>query len=285
MDKRELTFDALKVLPPWEWPAHAAETLIGILQDPKRPTADRITAAELAGELPTKEDEISLALLNVVAGESQPAELRARAAISLGPVLEETDSEGFDEVYSEPPITRETFDQIKQTLRKVYSDQKAPKEVRRRALEASVRAHEDWHTDAIRAAAFSVDEDWKLTAAFCMRWVRGFDQQILMMIESKNPLIHREAVMAAGSWELDAAWPHVAALVESPKTEKQLLLAAIAAAGSIRPTEAHDVLDHLADSRDTEIAEAVEEALMMADLGDEDEDDDEEVDEDDEEES
>ena len=276
MDKRELTFDALKVLPPWEWPAHAAETLIGILQDPKRPTADRITAAELAGQLPNKEDEISLALLNVVAGENEPAELRAMAAISLGPVLEEADSEGFDEGLSEPPITRETFDQIKQTLRRVYSDQNAPQEVRRRILEASVRAPEDWHTEAIRAAAFSVDEDWKLTAAFCMRWVRGFDQQILMMIESKNPLIHREAVMAAGSWELDAAWPHVAALVESPKTEKQLLLAAIGAAGSIRPYEAHDVLDRLAHSRDTEIAEAVEEALVMADLGNEEEEEEEE---------
>jgi len=110
-----------------------------------------------------------------------------------------------------------------------------PKLVRRRVLEASVRAVQDWHTDAIRAAAAGPDEDWKLTAAFCMQYVRGFDSQILDLLDSGNPDIHYEAICAAGTWELEDAWEHVAALLTSKSTEKPLLLAAIEAAASIRP--------------------------------------------------
>jgi hypothetical protein len=32
---------------------------------------------------------------------------------------------------------------------------------------------------------------------------------------SKHPDIHYEAVLAAGTWEVDAAWPHVAAVDEA----------------------------------------------------------------------
>ena len=44
-----------------------------------------------------------------------------------------------------------------------------------------------------------------------MRFVRGFDEQILEALDSKNPDTHYEVVLAAGNWEVDAAWPHVAA--------------------------------------------------------------------------
>ena len=60
-----------------------------------------------------------------------------------------------------------------------------------------------------RAAYSSDDEDWKLTAVFAMRSVRGFDGQILEALESENEDIHYEAVCAAGNWELEAAWSHV----------------------------------------------------------------------------
>ena len=114
-------------------------------------------------------------------------------------------------------------------------DASVPEDVRRRILEASVRAPQDWHQDAIRAAYASDDDAWRLTAVFCMRFVRGFDEQILEALDSENPDIHYEAVCAAGSWEVDAAWPHITALVTSRKTEKSLLLAAIeAVAASVR---------------------------------------------------
>jgi hypothetical protein len=55
-------------------------------------------------------------------------------------------------------------------------DASVPTDVRRRILEASVRAPQDWHRDAIRAAYASDDDVWRLTAVFCMRSVRGFER-------------------------------------------------------------------------------------------------------------
>ena len=95
-------------------------------------------------------------------------------------------------------ISEEVFVGIQETLRKLYTSADVPKGVRRRILEASVRAMQDWHQDAIQTAYRSDDEAWKATAVFSMCWVRGFD-------------------CAA---EVAAAWPHIAALVTSNETEK-----------------------------------------------------------------
>jgi hypothetical protein len=78
---------------------------------------------------------------------------------------------------------------------------------------------------------------------------------------------------------LDAAWPHIVELLNDPDTPKPLLLAAIGAAGCIRPAEAGMVLVDLADSEDEDIAEAADEAMMMAEgasAAEDDEEDDEE---------
>jgi HEAT repeat protein len=254
----------LEATPPWEWPRDAEEILINALQNPRAPARDRMTAAELAGDLPSKDDEIAGVLLSIVSNASEPPLLRASAAISLGPVLEEVEMEGFDEPLSEPPIAKELFLRIQETFRKVYSDKQEPKELRRRILEASVRSSQEWHTDAIRAAFSSDDQEWKLTAVFAMRYVQGFDKEILEMLDSRNPDIHFEAVLAAGECELEAAWPHLEDLLTSGNTEKRLLLAAIEAAGSIPSDEALPILLDLAGSRDEEIAEAADDALSMA---------------------
>jgi hypothetical protein len=78
-----------------------------------------------------------------------------------------------------------------------------PKMVRAAELEASVRAAEDWHADAVRAAFASSDDDWKLTAVFCTGYVPGFDGQILESLKSKNPDVCYEAVVAAGNYGRD----------------------------------------------------------------------------------
>jgi len=169
------------------------------------------------------------------------------------------------------PIAKRTFHRIQESLRKLYMDAGVPKDVRRQILEGSVRAPQDWHREAVRAAYGSDDEAWRLTAVFCMRFVRGFDEQILEALDSTNPDIHYEAVCAAGAWGVDAAWPHIAALVTSGETDKPLLLAAIEAVASIRPREAAEILDDLTDSDDEDIVEAVSEAMTMAEgLADED---------------
>jgi hypothetical protein len=97
-----------------------------------------------------------------------------------------------------------------------------------------------------------------------MRFIRGFDDWILESLDSKNADIHYQAVCAAGNWEVDAAWPHVAGLVTSAETEKSLLLAAIEASVSIRALEAREILGSLMDADDEDIVETVYEALAMA---------------------
>lgn len=265
----------LKETPPWDWPEDAGRMLVDILRDQGATGNDRLLAAELAGDFTVINDELVDALLSILRSADESERLRGKAAISLGPVLEHADTEGFEEP-DEAPIIEQTFHKIQESLRKLFRDAAVPKEVRRRILEASVRAPQDWHQDAIRAASSSGDEDWKLTAAFCMRFVRGFADQILEALESENPDIHYEAVRAAGTWAVEAAWPHVASLVASKGTDKPLLLAAIDAVASIRPQEAAKILGDLIDSEDEDIVEAVHEAIAMAEgPSDEEEEDDE----------
>jgi HEAT repeats len=274
-----MDFSDLKKRPPWEWPPAAGEILARTLRNSGSAASDRIDAAEMAGDLVVMDDKIADLLLSIVRNAGEPELLRARAAISFGPALELTDTEGFDDDLSEPPISKKTFDLIQETLHGIYLDEGAPKEVRRRVLEASVRAEQDWHRDAVRAAYVSGDEQWKLTAVFCMQYVHGFDDQVIEMLRSRNPEIHYEAVVAAGSCELRKAWPHVAALIASKKTEKRLRLAAIEASASINPEEASSVLAELLISDDEEIKEAAIDAMAMAEACF-DEDDDEEDEED-----
>ena len=256
----------LKILldtPPWDWPADAGKMFLKILTDRRAKASDRLIAAELAGDFTVINDDLAAALLAIVRDAGEPEQLRARAAISFGPALEQADIDEFDDP-DDVPITEGMFHNIQDSLQKLYFDTSNPKEVRRRILEASVRAPEPWHQDAISQAYASGDGEWMLTAVFAMHCVRGFDKQILEALEIPDPDIHYEAVCAAGEWELDAAWDHVVELLNDPDTPKPLLLAAIGAAGCIRPAEAGVVLVDLADSEDEDIAEAADEAMMMA---------------------
>lgn len=283
MSKTSQKLKALEQTPPWEWPEHAGAILLGALRDRGASEDDRVLAAELAGESNAIDDALAKALAAVVRGADEPDELRATAAIALGPTLELCDTEGFDEDddMNDAPITERTFDEVRQMLRATFDDTSTPKLVRRRVLEGAVRAPQDWHREAIRAAYASDDPEWRLTAVFGMRFVQGFDEQILASLESPDVEIEAEAIRAAGEWELKAAAPHVLRLLEDEDTEKDLLLAAIAAVATVSRTKALELLPDFEDSDDPDIAEAAEEATHLAqidwsgDLGDEDEDDDE----------
>jgi len=265
----------LKDTPPWDWPEGTGKALLGILRDDRPSASDLLLATELAGDFTVINDELVDALLSILRSGDTPETVRGAAAISLGPALEHADTQDFEDA-DDLPITERTFHRVQDSLRKLYMDASVPKEVRRRILEASVRAPQNWHQDAVRAAYASDDEAWRLTAVFCMRFVRGFDEQILEALDSRNPDIHYEAVCAAGDWEVDAAWPHITALVTSGKTDKPLLLAAIGAVASIRPHEAAGILHGLTDSDDEDIVDAVFEATAMAGgLSDENDEEDE----------
>ena len=270
----------LKNTPPWDWPEGTSKMLLGILGDERAVESERLLAVELAGDFTVIGDDIVDALLSILRNGEEPENLRAKAALSLGPALDHADTEmyGFDD--DSVLISEEVFVGIQETLRKLYTSADVPKEVRRRILEASGRAMQDWHQDAIQTAYRSDDEAWKATAVFSMCWVRGFDEEILEALKSADPEIHYQAVCAAGNWEVAAAWPHVAALVTSRATEKNLRLAAIDAVASIHPQEAGMILHDLTDSDDEDIVEAVHEAMAVAEgpyLDDELDDDEDEL--------
>jgi hypothetical protein len=215
----------------------------------------------LAGEYSILSHRVAEALPAVVGSEVEPAEFRAAAAIFLGPGLEGADWNDSDDVEKPPPLSRPVFEKIQSSFRQLYFQAGLSEGVRRSILEASVRAPQDWHAGAIRDAYAFDDEAWRLTAVFCMRYVRGFEDEIIGALQSEDDGIHYHAVCAAGEWEIDAAWPHIAELVNSGDTEKDLLLAAIEAAAAIRPAEAPDLLGDLLDSEDEEVSEAVMDAL------------------------
>ncbi|MEJ2472488.1 MAG: hypothetical protein P8Y74_01195 [Desulfobacterales bacterium] len=259
---------ALYDTPSWEWPQGAEELILRVLRDNGADKSDRLLAAEMAGDSVVVNDELADVLLSVLADGKAPDDLRSRAAISLGPALEYADIEwdedrgGFDDP-SAVPVSEQTFREILKTLHNTYMDAATPRHVRRRVLEAAVRAPQKWQQNVIREAYSSGDADWKLTAVFCMRYVRGFDKEILDSLTSKNEDVHYEAVCAAGNWEIDAAWPHVAGLLNAAETGKRLLLAAVEAAAIIRPNAAPELLYNLMDSGDEDIVAAINEALAM----------------------
>jgi hypothetical protein len=264
----------LQDTPSWEWPENADKTILGILRDKDAGEFDRLIAAEMAGDMTVIDDDLADALLSLVKNSSEPEELRARAVISLGPVLEYTYDEAEDP--QDMAISGDMFKKIQKSLRKLYMDAAVPKMIRRRILEASVRAPEDWHREAIDAAYGDNDEDWKLTAVFCMGYIGGFEGQIIEALDSGNEDIYYEAIRAAGDWGLDEAWPEIASILTGKESDKSLLLAAIEASVCIRPEEAAQILSELTDDEDEDIAEAAQEAIAMsgAFLDDEFDDDD-----------
>jgi hypothetical protein len=274
----------LAEVPPWDWPENAGEIFEETLLDRSASEPDRLLAAELAGQTVVMNDDLAETLLELIGDAGEGEALRAHAAISLGPVLEETDTQEFDDPYDEPVISEETFDEIRDGLHDLYEKPEIPKLVRRRILEAAVRSPQEWQSGAIREAYASGDAEWVLTAVFAMYYVSGFDDSILESLRNPDPQIHREAVKAAGNWEIAAAGPHVVALVEDPATPRDLLLVAIEAVGSLYPAEARRILYDLSKSEDEEIAGVVEETLMMAqgaaeDAADGDDEEDEDEDE------
>jgi len=263
--------------PPWEWPPESGKVFLKILTDSNARLPDRVIAAELSGDSVVIDETLTDALLTIIGSPNEPDKLRATAAISLGPVLELADTSDFDDDFvDEVPITKPTFEKMRETLEKLYLDESIPKLVRRRILEGSVRAPQDWHKNAIAKAYATGDHDWILSAVFAMEHVRGFDKEILESLKAGDQDILRHAIRAAGNWEVTEAWPAVKPLLKASKTPKPLLLAAIEAANGLCPEEAAEILHQLADSNDEEIREAAEEALLMSAPSDDDDFDDEE---------
>lgn len=251
-------------IPAWEWPEDAGEMLLKVLRDEHADASQRMLAAELSGDCVVLNDEIARELLSIALDGREPEQLRSQAAISLSPALEEAYVSEYDDP-DETAISQPVFNEINEALQRLYLDAGTPDEIRRRVLEVSAHAPQDWHHDAVLDVYSSDSQKWKLTAVFCMRFIRGFDDQIIESLENVDPDIHYQAVIAAGHRATLGAWLHIAKLLTSKTTEKDLLLAAIEASPNIKPGEAAEILSDLADSDDEDISEAAYDAMIMAD--------------------
>src|SRR5512134_2925782 len=105
--KEQMDLQTLRDISPWEWPEGADGMFLEILRNDKANASDRLLAAELAGDSTVINDELVNALLTIVRSSGESPELRGKAAISLGPALEEADTEGFEDP-DEVTITEET---------------------------------------------------------------------------------------------------------------------------------------------------------------------------------
>lgn len=249
-----MTIAELADTPPWEWPENARDTILAALRNSSAPADDRLSAVRLAAES-ADDPEMTDQLLANLRDSSEPEDLRAAAAISLGPILEET-----------PP---EDTLAIRETLRRLHIDDSQSKELRRRALEASVRSPEDWHPNAIRAAWSIDDPDWKSTAVFAMGYIPGFDREILDALAHAEGDVLFEAVRAAGSRSIDDAWPRILEILRTEREDKDLLIAAMNATAGIRPADAGFLMIDFIDSADPEIAEAALDIMAECEPDDE----------------
>ncbi|MFO7875713.1 MAG: HEAT repeat domain-containing protein [Desulfovermiculus sp.] len=256
----------LRNMDPWQWPEDAGDIFLRAVLDTKGSLEDRMLAAELGGDPVVMNNDLAQAFLDVALHEGEPEELRRQAIVSLGPSLELADLEGYD-IVDDAPISEHVFLVIQESLHSLFHDQSVPKDVRRSALESSVRAESDWHYEAIEQAYSSNDTEWKLTAVFCMAYVQGFEDEILESLESPDAMIHYHAVRGAGNWELEEAWEHISSLALSPETDKDLRLTAIDALGSIEPEKSQPILERLTRDEDEDISGVAFEALGMAEAG------------------
>jgi hypothetical protein len=262
-----MDLERLSDLPPWDWPSDSSATILGHLTRTGVEISERRLAAGLAGNLVVMNDDLARALVAIVLDAREDEEVRSIAAISLGPVLEELDGQAFDDPYDPPRCSEEVARLMQRSLAEVCRDANAPRDVRRRALEAAVRCEGAWHEGAVRAAYYDGDPAWRVTAVFCMQYVPGFDREILEALASDDPGILYEAVRTAGNRQIVEAWPRIRVLLDPEETGRDLLLAAIEAAGNVGDhEEVEEALDPLLDLGDEEIAEAVADATAELEL-------------------
>jgi hypothetical protein len=227
------------------------------------------------------DDAIARELLRFAREPDHELEERGRALIALGPTLQmcwedeaddgtlpppPPDATLFEEAFFSHPLSNAVYDQVRTELRRIYHDADLPKLLRRRALEAAVRAPRDWQHDAAAAAWRSDDHEWRITAIFSMGFlgaVRGvdFDDEITEAFSSDDPLLRQEAILAAGQAAVERLTEPIMDLAGDPDAEKDDRLAAISALGEMMLTDAAELLEELLDHPDDEIADTAEWAL------------------------
>ena len=212
-------------------------------------------------------------MLDILTDSDADPETRGRAAIKLGPGLqlceERLDWDDIDLYFG-----KATFEKIDRTFRRLYHDASTPKLVRRRILEAAVRAPMDWHEGAVRAAWEADDDQWRQSAVFAMGYIGGFEDELLALLNRDNLSddLLREAVRAAGSRGIEDAEPilrRVALDEDVDSYTRQIAIDGLIWCGNDASDRALEDLTHHEDSGIAEAAEfALGERKMFAQLPD-----------------
>jgi hypothetical protein len=196
--------------------------------------------------------------------DHDPAErVRVQAVATLGSVFEQMgilDSWQGPE-FDDAPMPLAQFRRIKGKLETLYRDVGVPEEIRRRALEALVRAPEGWHREAVRRAWSGDEPGWQVTAVRCMGHVEGFDAQILEALHGDSPDLKYAALAALFDAPLEESGDEVLRLATCDQTPRELRLTAFDVLTILRPRGSLDALGSLLDSDDHEISEAAGEAF------------------------
>ncbi len=258
-----MSLEALKNSEPWDWPASADQVILKALQDTASSPEDRALAAEFGGDPTVVNVELIEAMLQIIQSHDETENLRLTCIMALGPVLELLDMGDLDD---QNELRRQAL-LLPEILHTLHTDKNEPTILRRRALETSVRYDQDWHAGAIAVALEDSDTAWHRTAVFAMRFVSGFEKQIMEALGSDDPDTEFQAVCAADVWQLEPAWSHVLDLVRNHETEKYLRMAALEAMASINPDEAAGIIAELGEFADEETNDLAEEILGMIDSG------------------
>ena len=254
--------------PPVESFHEANREVVRALRSPEGKVRD-LAIAEAS---PIVDDELARELLRFARDPDHGEVERGDALIALGPALEicsydEADDGSLPDPAPEQedwwdlPLSSAAYREVTEALRRLYLDASMPKLVRRRALEAAVRAPRDWQRDAAGSAWRSADPEWRLTAVFAMGHLPGFAAEIERALDDEELPIAREALLAAGRAGVEDLGERLMEVAADRHAERELRLAAIEGLGELGPEEAVEVLEGLTLDSDREIAEAAEEAL------------------------
>ncbi len=110
--------------PPWEWPENAEAMITDLLQDMQADPAERLLAAELAGDYTNMNDALADALLAVTGSADESDELRGAAVIALGSALEHAYMMGFEDE-DDIQLTETGFHQVLNALHHIFLDRRS----------------------------------------------------------------------------------------------------------------------------------------------------------------
>ncbi len=272
----------LKSCPVHIWPADVEKLLLRALSEPQSESEseseqverlDRQLAIELTRRLKFMDSEIVSALLDCIEDDAQPMSLRIAATGSLALALEHSGIE--DQRRSSAMLSRLAVLNVDEALQELYFDADVPAELRRAALEASVRVPADlpdalpdaWYNAEVERAYASEDVAWRKSAILCMGYMPHWAQTVREALHGDDEAIRISAIYAARQSMPEESWDTIVAIARDAQASLPLRVAAMANMPFIDPEGTLVLLDQLeedGDIADRDLRTAVSQARIAA---------------------